>query len=201
MTDIQVPAPGEDTHAEIFSQLYGGTFSVTDSVSFTNGAITAQRVDDENDLLFSGEMFDAESQAVFATRSQTFGYMPGASGGTFQQLIAVTGNQYNVSGAVANMQVNAPIRLARMDNDYLVTSQPSDNSDGLDHMITYSIQGLNTTQQVMVIFFEDLPQQDSFADFDYNDLVVELRLAEIPEPGTISMLAGLVLMVMPRRLR
>src|SRR3954466_1133149 len=42
------PPTGEETHAEILSHIYGGTFAPTfgGSHDYTNGTVTAQRVED-----------------------------------------------------------------------------------------------------------------------------------------------------------
>jgi len=55
------------------------------------------------------------------------------------------------------------------------------NSDGKDHMLTYEITTMTDTY---VICWEDLP--DGSADWDYQDLVVEVtNAAPIPAPGAI----------------
>ena len=55
------------------------------------------------------------------------------------------------------------------------------NSDGKDHMLTYEIA---TMADTYVICWEDLP--DGSADWDYQDLVVEVtNVAPIPAPGAI----------------
>lgn len=61
----------------------------------------------------------------------------------------------------------------------------SNNSDGMDHFITYKIEGLGGNQTVWLLFMEDLCK--SSADKDYNDFVVEIRA--VPEPATIALLA------------
>jgi hypothetical protein len=45
--------PGEPNQATILSHIYGGTF-VADGVNFTNGSLTATRVDDDADQSFAG---------------------------------------------------------------------------------------------------------------------------------------------------
>ena len=40
-TDVGAPFAGEDSHAEIFSQVYGGTFAA-DGNGFSNGSITGR---------------------------------------------------------------------------------------------------------------------------------------------------------------
>src|SRR5687768_4021916 len=45
-TTIGPPHPGEDSHQQILNQVYGGSFSPVGSVNFSNGLITANRVQD-----------------------------------------------------------------------------------------------------------------------------------------------------------
>ncbi|MCC6681621.1 MAG: DUF4114 domain-containing protein [Phycisphaeraceae bacterium] len=204
ITPVQPPSPDEETQAQILAHVYGGTFNLTGGVNYTNGSITAQRVDDEFDRFFNSGPYDAQAHAIFAWRSQTFGYLPGESGGSFQTLIAVTGSEYNVQGTAEDIDLDGIIRFARRDNDYLVTTKPSDNSDGLDHVVTYQIEGLDTDQTVLMLFFEDLPASDSFADFDYNDLVIELRFlgeVDVPEPASIALMAAPAFLLLARRTR
>ena len=55
------------------------------------------------------------------------------------------------------------------------------NSDGKDHMVTYEITTMTDTY---AICWEDRP--DGSADWDYQDLVVEVtNVAPIPAPGAI----------------
>ncbi len=204
ITPVQPPSPDEETHAQILSHVYGGTFNLTDSVSYSNGPITAQRVDDEFDRFFNSGPYNAQAQAVFAWRSQTFGYLPGESGGSFHTLITVTGSDYNVQGTAEDIDLDGIIRFARWDRDYLVTTRPLDNSDGLDHVVTYQIQGLDTNETVLMLFFEDSPASDRYADFDYNDLVVEVRFlgdVNVPEPASLGLMAAPAFMLLARRTR
>ena len=64
-------------------------------------------------------------------------------------------------------------------------SLESSNTDGnSDHLITYKIEGLGTSDTVWLLFWED--QATGASDRDFNDFVVEVRA--IPEPATAMFL-------------
>ncbi|MGH7179027.1 MAG: DUF4114 domain-containing protein, partial [Tepidisphaeraceae bacterium] len=85
-------------------------------------------------------------------------------------------------------------RWARSGDFGLLTSQNLDNSDSLDHMVTYQILEAARESQITryLLCWEDrTPSQAS--DFDFNDLVVEIEVsvAPIPEPSAFLTLCGL----------
>jgi hypothetical protein len=200
-TPIMPPPPGEDTHQQILSSVYGGTFNPggPNAFSFTNGLITAVRINDSVDDLWFTSGFDATARAVFAHFDQKFGYFEGESGGSFTELFAVSGNSYAVSGAATDVVIDGNFRFARSGNQgTTVTSSPADNPGGFDHMVTYRIDGINDAGKlpVYLLFFEDRRFNNS--DFDYTDLVVEVRGANIiPTPAAfgagLMMIAGALL--------
>ena len=79
-------------------------------------------------------------------------------------------------------------------------SEVERNADGLDHMVTYRIDGLDTAETVWLLFWEDLPGQygpPGSSDRDFNDLVVEIRAT--PEPAPLALLAFGTLAFIRRR--
>ena len=82
-----------------------------------------------------------------------------------------------------------------------------DNSDGMDHMVTYQITGSGLASLgydadaiVWLLFWED--GDSTSADGDYNDLVVEIVAvaAAIPLPAPIALAGvGLLGVVLGRR--
>ncbi len=221
-TQINPPHQGEDSHQTIFGQIYGGTFvpSGTRGVDFSNGGITAFRLDDEDaqdgddptdmrgggggdptDQTWLADFTLATAEAKFATFAQNFGYFPGGSGGSYVQLFALTGDRYNVQGE-ANLSSLAGqlLRWGRGGQNRVLSSRDADNTDGEDHMVTYQILGPGDGGAVFrwLLFWEDILRGEQFADFDFQDLVVEITA--VPEP-TISATCGLIALFAQRRRR
>ncbi len=189
------PTAGELGLADILSGVYGGTF-VASGNDFTNGTVSAIRVNDDLDQLFPTNTYSASAKAVYADFGQRFGYLPGADGSTYVNLFDVDGDGFAVTGAASDVDIDGPFRFARNgDLGLVATSDPADNPDAADHLVTYLIDGLDTTDSVAILAFED---RVAF-DFDFNDLVVEVTTpgaTVIPSPaalgGGLMLLTGLV---------
>lgn len=142
----------------------------------------------------------------YAGYSELFGYITGASGGAFVPLLNVTQNgaisgqsgQFTVGQSGFNFRFAIDPNGADVDPG-IWSSVAGENSDGLDHMVTWLITGnsghADNVIGAYVIAFEDLPLRQS--DRDYNDLVVEVRgvldAPAVPEPSSLLLLgAGLV---------
>lgn len=138
---------GEPTQADILGDLYGGTF-VANGLDFSNGSITATRIDDDID----------KSLPVTGTPTALAHY------GSLPDVASVVDGKY---------------ALTRPGRTF--TTDPADNIDGVDHVVTYLLSGAASGY---VLFFEDLPAGK--ADFDFNDLVV----STVPLPGALA--SGLV---------
>lgn len=190
-TDVGAPFAGEDSHAEIFSQVYGGTFAA-DGNGFSNGSIIAERVEDtglENDQQFVATAGVITSRAIasFADFDQQFGYIDGG----FNELFDLGGYGYNVTGESSD-SIDGVFEFARNGAEgVLASSDPSDNPNGADHLVTYRLTGEGINTSMLVLFFED----KSNFDFDYQDLVVEVQGVDafiIPTPAAFG--AGLVML-------
>ncbi len=165
---------GEATQAEILSSSYGGMFTAS-GLDFTNGTLTATRVNDNADQVFSGDLTSSKALARFAQYQQAFGYGPSASPTT---LFTVTGNKFVVSGSTGAVDLPAKFSFDRVppagSNGYAVSSLDADNKDKVDHLVTYELTGAGVSEKTYVLFWEDkLARQHS--DFDFNDLAVEIK--------------------------
>jgi hypothetical protein len=156
----------EPTQAEIMSSFLGGSFTPVGE-NFTNGTVTATRVDDDLD------------------HTWTNSGNPAFISGTTALTDTVT---YDAAQSKYVLSRNGGITF---------TSDPADNFDGNDHMITYEISGAVSGY---MLFFEDTKLLDH--DFDFNDVVLGTVHA-VPLPaafyGGIVCLGGLVLMGLGRR--
>jgi len=163
------------------------------------------RIDDDLDQIWFPADGTATVQAKFAAYTQNFGYIPDLNGDnnfdeSFVSLFIFTGNGLNLAGPTANLSSGNFNFLWALDPSGapLWTSLPSQNSDKLDHMVTWLITGgSGNTAGNFVIAWEDLW---GGGDRDFNDLVVEVNVAPVPIPGTILLLSsGLVGLVALRR--
>jgi hypothetical protein len=212
LTTVHAPPSGEATQYQILSHVYGGTFlaAVNNAPSYTNGSITATRVDDflagggagtdlhlvfppaagNTDQQWVDGIAIASAEAKFAAYSQKFGY---DDSGVYVNLFDVTGSQYAVSGSNSHQfSLGVPWNWARSGQGGTFYSQESRNTDGLDHMVTYQITGvtgLDPGEAVWMLFWEDLTGSfnSGTSDRDFNDLAIELRATPVatvvPLPG------------------
>jgi len=144
----------------------------------------------------------ATVKGKYAGYGQVFGYIPGATGGSFVPLFDVTQNGAldSPSGQFTVGQSGFDFRFAIDPNGAGVdpgiwSSTAGENADLLDHMVTWLITGNaghpGNEIGAYVIAFEDLPIP--LSDNDYNDLVVEVRGvadAVVPEPATLLLLGS-----------
>jgi MYXO-CTERM domain-containing protein len=214
-TAVNAPSTmGEMSHEQILEGIYGGNFSPA-GVNYTNGAVTATRIDDfgvggmlnlamggpgtADDSVWNDGVAAAAAEARFAGFEQNFGYFNGASGGAFTQLFATSGSGFAVSGSGLVDFTGGTWRWGRTGGPNVHSGLASENADGVDHMVTYRITGLGGAT-TWLVFFEDKNMGDEEADFDYNDLVVEI--VAVPTPMAAGMgLAGLAGVAGVRRRR
>ena len=152
------------------------------------------------------------AEAKFAAFNQTFGFDYNTSSG-MQELFRTTGSGYSlttaasgvgtqVGSAVEGLFTLAPLHWMRAGDgsswtNNVQSSRVSDNSNGMDHMVTYLITDTRSgpigphSDTTWLVFWED----QRCGDWDYNDLVVEFRAEGegiIPEPVTMLTLFGSV---------
>jgi hypothetical protein len=93
-------------------------------------------------------------------------------------------------------------------NSYIWNSNPTLNSDGMDHMLAYNLSALTgtkiyvtdpntgltsqvTLENPYLLAFEDMPlggATGNLSDMDYNDLTVLVNgVAPVPEPVTVAL--------------
>jgi hypothetical protein len=164
----------ETNAADIFTSLYGGSFTQT-GVDFTNGSVTAQRVDDGHDQLWTGD-FRATILGRFSGYSQEFGV---AAGKQFQELMSAQGIGFNNTPHSTEISVfNEP--FLRSGDSGTQSSLVSGNKDGRDHLITYQVH--SNDSRSWLLFWEDLNDSPTITKgrsaSDFNDLVVLLRAAD-----------------------
>lgn len=212
-TPVNAPIyAGEKSVAEILGNVYGGTFTPSGN-DLTNGTITAVRVADNDstgnktnlvnigntgndDRVWTDGIASGEAHARFASYAQKFGYLPGASGGSYTNLFDVTGSGYSATGSFTDLDFGATLgnpanwRWARNGDGGLWSSDPVDNgANAYDHLVSYRITGLtdaaHTGKTTWMLFWEDL----NLGDADYNDLAVEI-IAHIKESATTGGTTG-----------
>jgi len=193
----QHPPPREPNQEQILEHVYGGNFK-SDGVNFSNGTVTAMRIDDADDTTWTQQVASVRPLANFAKRKQALGFFEDTHGAS-KPLFAVTGSKYDVSGGaiVPGARLNGEIRAGRYENvERAFSSLPSQNRDHLDHLVSYRLSGPEIEQPTYVLFWEDKLGPKS--DFDFNDLVVEVTAKSDPlmiplPPAAWSGLAGLAM--------
>lgn len=210
------PAFGEAGHETIIESLYSGSFTAVGADFIGSGDAAGIQVLRQDDFLFpmgvlsvtdgsrgtaadaiwAGGVISATAEARYAAHSQRFGF---DRGNGFELLFDVQGSGTNVTGSASVDLTGDLWRWVRRDGNNTNTwsSDWTLNYDGMDHLVTYRVTGLDTNEAVWLLFWEDLPVCSS--DRDYNDLVVEVRA--LPEPATLAWttLGGLVVLVGYRR--
>jgi len=220
----------EASHEQILEHMYGGNFSKS-GVNFSNGTISAKRIDDSipgpdgildatkgqpgdaADQVWKNGKFVATAEARYAAYTQSFGFLLGETGNTYTNLFNVSGTGFNVTGGTVGEidLLGETFRWGRDGTNGKHSSLNSDNLDGLDHLATYKIDGLEDGKTTWLLCWEDLNKRSKDnvhgykLDSDFNDLVVEVKATAIPIPAAalpaLGMLAGLGAIKAARRKR
>ncbi len=135
------------------------------------------------DQVWTDGIVTSFAMARYAGYTQQFGYTTDLTIPSYTNVLDVSGYGYGVSGSgTIDFAPGTRWAWARTGN-YGGTEYSLDslNSDGKDHMVTFQI--LNQPYKTWVMAFEDLSFCSS--DWDYNDLVIEIRAPIIPAPGAI----------------
>ena len=180
LTTVGTPPSGEATIVNLLDNIYGSGFSGgQNDPSYTNGAITATRLDDDLDQWWNDASIAAVARAKFADYSQAFGY---DSGSGHVKLFDVGGSGYNVTGNASVDLTGDTWQWIRTGDEGPWSSVESNNNDDRDHMITYLITGLDTNLTTWLLCWEDKTIQTN-SDWDYNDMVIEVQA--VPVPGAV----------------
>lgn len=242
----RVDRASEPTHKEILEHLYGGTFvSAGDhGLDFTNGLIYVKRIADDRetntktaigqtngdltqytDQFWQDQFSTVHARARFANYGQAFGYVPTDNNDDYVELFsAYHDREYKMPQSAIMDDLNGESFVwARSGDNGVWTSNPQQNRDEQDHLITYKVVVLNPRNEpvengllqdlldykTFLLFWEDQSFKDlnvnwyDIGDWDYNDLVVEVRAQynEVPEPSAALAGMGLLAMLGMRRRR
>ena len=173
------------------------TGGILDQIYGLNNLI---RVDDRWDQIWSPSSGDVTVKAKFAAFEQDFGYIPQNIDGSFNETDFV--RLFKVSGHTNGIHFMASTVPFHSHNANFVwalnpsgapmwTSQPNSAIDGFDHMVTWYIadnDGINDhLTGTFVLAWEDLY---GGGDRDFNDLVVEVHITQVPLPGSFWILSS-----------
>ncbi|MFA5238844.1 MAG: DUF4114 domain-containing protein [Phycisphaerae bacterium] len=209
-TYVHAPASGEQGIKSIIDQVYnvsttanigGANSNAAQSYVDLSAGFTATRVSDyglggllnlvsgtptsADDKTWTDGIADIKAEAKFAAYSQEFGYYYSS---IYTELFDVTGDSYSVTGSGnVDFPEGSTWDWVRTGQGGTWYSNPSNNADYLDHMITYQITGLGDDSTTWLVFWEDLKGNYSYcgSDRDFNDVVVEIKACVIPAPGAI----------------
>ncbi len=158
-------------------------------LDYLYGLSNLTRIDDAADQVWQGPNGSVNGRVMFFEKNQpgaifNFGYLTGVSDYTY--LFTASGAGYNVQGD-GNFTVRDDFRFwMSPDSPDKWSSQQSDNPDGFDHMVTYSVNSGASAGAKVIAWEAGNP-----GDRDYNDLVVEVAgVQPVPEPASIALMGG-----------
>ncbi len=206
-SSVSAPFPGELGHGDILSGIYGGSFTLDgNGVDWSNGAITATRIDDKglggimnivngtpgaaDDQVFDDGFIEAHASAKYTILpNQSFGFFGGASGGSYNKLFDVSGYGFATTGSMSMVDASGSTwRFAHQRGAHTHSSRAADNFLGIDWMVSYQITGLDDGWTTWALFWED-----AFGGIgDYNDVVVEVRATAKPIPTPTATMLGVL---------
>lgn len=177
----------EASPADVFSHLYGGSFTQS-GLDYTNQTVTLRRVSDDKDQFWTGT-FNARIVGRFSDFSQSLGSL---SRGKYQDLLEASGFGFDQTGKEKTVTLDQGVWV-RFGDSGTHASAPQYNEDGRDHMITYYVERTDASP-VWILFWEDLDLDSSLTKgrsvSDFNDLVVMVRETELPGPPIAVPLPG-----------
>jgi hypothetical protein len=223
-TTVNIDNGENPTQAQILDHIYGGSFTLEDGVDYSNGTLTAVRVSDTapqtgglgynnpgpnaTDQLWesNGPVTATVEESQAEDASSPFGYFLGSSGGSFTSLFSITGNNspYAVGGS-GSFNPGAQIFRFAADNKFgYLSSLPSQNVDGNDHIVTYEIDGLSSLDKTWLLFFNDYGDNGTDAQYQYQNLTIQVQTvpaSSVPEPASLMILSGVSIALLRRRPR
>ncbi|MBN1123831.1 MAG: DUF4114 domain-containing protein [Sedimentisphaerales bacterium] len=200
---------GETSTLAIIRHLYGNEIAGDNwcGLSYSNGTITATRVQDYVDNGQAGDPLYLLSETIganmtdqawtdgtavvnalarFAGYEQRFGFDQGDG---YVEVINVGSQQgwLNITSDVVDFGTDRPWEWIRRGSGRTWHSQEGLNSDGLDHLITYSVTGMDDGFSRWLLCWDD---QAGGGDRDFNDLVLEVKASMppsmvVPAPGAL----------------
>lgn len=212
---------GPDTHESILESIYGGDFSASGTHDYTNGSITAIRVQDyggtgslnmdgtnkgtADDQVWSDGISDADVEVKVAGDDHNMDWYDNGGGG-HQTLFPGTPDTPGDTVDDVTLSSDFEWVLSTSEGNEVSSDQTngatgfSDNvSSGKDMMVTYFIDGLD--YPTWLVFWEDRLPGQAANDGDYNDLVVEVQMVPLPAPLALAGLGLAGVFAGRRRLR
>ena len=228
-TGISNTFPFSQNHAWVLNNIYqdsvaeNTTFTkMADGVSYGNGDISVVRMDDfgmgdplniftgsagsANDQIWVDGVTDVSAAAKFsmsAGDNQSFGFY-GEGGNEYQELFAVTGSNFNVSGESTGWNFTGQTwRWVNNSNGFEFSSLVAENPAPVDHVVTYRVYGAGLGVLSRWLLF-----WDNDGDGDFMDLVIEVTTAlsspptpmPLPSPVVLGMVGLVGVVVLRRRL-
>ncbi len=220
-TQVHTPSrAGELGHEQIIEGIYGGDFQ-SSGLNFVGvgaaAGIQVTRVEDygrsgslnmslggggADDEVWSDGTGMVSAQAKFAGLRQNLFYRDatgthhllhssgsGFLGGTPSAAFSVAGDFEWIRSTyrIGDFPIGSRIWSS------IISNNTNDPGAPLDHMVTYKVSGLSTSENVWLLFWEDLrgpvgySDHGYLADRDFNDLVVEVRAQAVPVPGAVML--------------
>lgn len=173
-----------------------------------NGTVTVTRVQDRNgvsnainQLLFGGGndqrwsdgIVTAVAEAKYAGDTHTFGWQNTFGPGGVKTPILTT-NNLNAPQVVSLSSAFRWTLDTGIGNN--LTSIEAEN--GFDQLVVYDVTMPGFNGRKWLLFWEDRKDGQSFADYDYNDAVIEITVVPLPAP-VLAAGAGLLGLALVRR--
>jgi hypothetical protein len=205
--------PSEVGLPAILSHTFGGTFASdpSDLKDFTNGSLTAVRVDDGqigdtpaatadgsdileplggSDDMWQGSVESARVIGLFTGHKQSFGYYSG-TGNDYHQLFVATGYGFSPDGSATSPTslVSSASGVFSFTRDGSDGHKPfpanHNNFDHQDEMMIYEIEGLNNNLNTYILAFDEMPSQCPAGKFS-NDFAVEITGPSADQSETLA---------------